>query len=99
MWRAKENFLWYRLGAVIPDNEIEEHPNWKEFCEEQIIKKPELKPVEVVKEEVKVEEVPLDLNKDKVVDSKDAKIASKVMNEVKKKKKKEKFIYNPFRRK
>jgi len=52
-------------------------------------------PIEIVKGEVKVKpkkvvEVNLDLNNDGVVDSKDGKIASKVMNKIRKNKKKKK---------
>ena len=74
MYKAKEHFLYYKKGQIIPDEDIEQNPHWIELPE-----------VQEVKDKSK-SKVNLDLNGDGKIDKEDASIASKVMNAIKKKK-------------
>lgn len=74
-YKAKIDFLWYRIGDIVnEDKELAE--NIKAWLSQNLIE-------EVGKEP----ELDLDLNNDGKIDKKDATIASKVMNRVRKRKK------------
>lgn len=69
MYIAKETFLYYKKGEKIPDDLIEQYPNWLPYVE--LMGEPE-----PLKDKY-------DLNNDGKVDNKDGKIASKVLNRIK----------------
>jgi len=75
MMIAKQDFLWYKKGEEIKDEEVaEDVTGWKK---KGLVEDNVKKPVSEVKPKVN-----LDLDGDGDVDSDDAKIASKVMNKV-----------------
>ena len=78
MFKVKEKFLWFKEGDMLDDKEVQESWIVKGHVEPD-------KPKKGKKKKVK-----LDLNGDGKVDSKDASLASKVMNAVKKKKRSKK---------
>lgn len=77
---AKEDFLWYHAGQVL--NEKEYQDNWADFV---TITEDEPVVIEAPKVIKSIIEGDLD-NDGEAYTKKDAKIASKVLNEVKKKK-------------
>lgn len=75
MYRAREDFLWYKRGQDIPEKEMQD--NWKQHCEDLS---------EVLKPVLEVEHLsPLDLNKDGVVNKKDYTMAAEVLNSIERK--------------
>ena len=77
MYKAKCDFLWYLKGKEVPEQDVEDNPNWLRFVEVVGESKPKPKKSSI-----------FDLNGDGKFDKKDVKIAAKAMSKWSRKKRK-----------
>ena len=75
MFIAKEDFLWFKKGDIVPDESVSQNPNWSEHLEQKgSVSVPVPAPVKSAGV--------LDLNNDGKVDTEDVKVAASTLKKL-----------------